>query len=185
MNLEKILEIISHLPQKNGAYIIAIDGKSAAGKSTFANELRQVLNASVIHMDDFFLPLNLRTQERFNEPGGNIHYERFEKEVLPHLANEATFSYKIFDCRKMDYHGTRMIGKSKFRIVEGSYSCHPRFGDYADLKLFLDIEPEQQMNRILKRNGMAMAERFRREWIPYEEKYFKEYKIKEKSNLVL
>ena len=32
-------------------------------------------------MDDFFLPMELRTAERLEEPGGNVHYERFSAEV--------------------------------------------------------------------------------------------------------
>ena len=34
-------------------------------------------------MDDFYLQEYQRTQERYNEPGGNVDRERFKKEVGP------------------------------------------------------------------------------------------------------
>ncbi|MCL1877401.1 MAG: hypothetical protein FWF80_00945, partial [Defluviitaleaceae bacterium] len=67
------------------ARVIAIDGRSASGKTTLASELAAQTGASVIHMDDFFLPQDLRTEERLNTPGGNVHHERFASEVLPHI----------------------------------------------------------------------------------------------------
>ena len=81
----------------------------------------------------------------------------------------------------MDYNGERQVPDAQFRIVEGSYSCHPLFGEYGDITVFSDVEPEEQMNRILTRNGSEMAEMFRTRWIPMEEMYFKEYKIPEKA----
>ncbi len=155
--------------------VTAIDGRAAAGKSTLADELAAVTGASVIHMDDFFLPPALRTPERLAEPGGNVHYERFEREVLPYLRSREPFAYQRFDCSQMvltDYH-TVAPG---LRIVEGSYSHHPRFGDYADLTVFCDVDPDEQMRRIRRRNP-AFADRFEQEWIPMEERYFKTYDI--------
>ena len=66
---------------------VAIDGGSASGKTTLANRLGQELGCPVVHMDDFFLPPMLRSDDRLNQPGGNVHYERFAAEVLPGLKN--------------------------------------------------------------------------------------------------
>lgn len=156
--------------------VTAIDGRAAAGKTTLAQELADVTGAWVIHMDDFFLPAQLRTPERLKQAGGNIHYERFETEVLPFLRNDAPFTYRRFDCSQMALGDSRTVGRG-MRIVEGSYSHHPRFGEYADLKVFCDVEPEEQMRRIGRRNP-RLVERFKREWIPMEENYIKTYGIK-------
>ena len=48
----------------NGISVIALDGRAAAGKSTLAAALAETLQAAVIHMDDFFLPLALRAPQR-------------------------------------------------------------------------------------------------------------------------
>ena len=159
-------------------FIIAIDGRAASGKSTLAQQLSELLGADVIHMDDFFLPPALRTRERLSEPGGNVHYERFAEEVLPYLKSPAAFSYRIFDCSKMDYEGERFIGNKPIRIVEGSYSHHPKFGRYADLFVFSDVDEEEQMRRIHLRNGEEKAQMFAEKWIPMEERYFAELEVK-------
>lgn len=182
-DLARLLPILEKAAEKDTC-VIAIDGRAASGKTTMANQLESVMDAAVIHMDDFFLPGELRTQERLAEPGGNIHYERFTQEVLPGLLNRESFDYRKFDCRVMDYAGRAQVKNSRIRIVEGSYSCHPVFGQYADIRVFTDIDPVTQMERIIMRNGDEMAERFKTQWIPMEEEYFARFNIKEKADII-
>ena len=164
--------------------VIALDGPAASGKTTLAQMLAVLLPADVVHMDDFFLPIPLRTPERFAQPGGNVHYERFLAEVLPALHAPDGFAYRRFDCSVMDFRGERAVGTAPFRIVEGSYSTHPALGDYADIVVFSAVDPDEQMARILRRNGPEKAERFRREWIPLEETYFSACDIRAKADIV-
>lgn len=152
--------------------VAAIDGRCASGKSTAAELLSQAFNgAPVIHMDDFFLPPELRREDRYAEIGGNVHYERFCSEALPNLAAHRAFAYRRFDCSKMALGETVNVPESEITIVEGVYSLHPRFGDYADVRVFCDIEPREQLRRLYIRDG-DYAEVFRDKWIPLEERYF-------------
>jgi len=166
----------------NKPCVIAIEGRAASGKSTLARYLSMVTGADIIHMDDFFLPPSLRTKERMKELGGNIH-ERFAEEILPRLHDRETFSYNIFSCSKMNFYGKREVESENYRIVEGVYSLHPSFGDYADICVFSDVDPQTQMERILERDGKRYAEIFSSTWIPKEEAYFDAYKIKEKCTV--
>lgn len=168
---------------KDKLCVIAIDGRAASGKSTMANQLKMILGADIIKMDDFFLPKELRTDERYNETGGNVHYERFIDEILPFISSSQSFSYRQFDCSKMDFGGECAIESKNFRIVEGSYSCHPKFGKYADITVFSDVDADEQMERIHRRNGSEMAEVFRSKWIPFEEKYFATYSISQNADI--
>ncbi len=165
--------------------VVAVDGRSASGKTTLAEKLSAVTGAGIIHMDDFFLPPNLRTAERFAVPGGNVHYERFQQEVLPYLRDSAPFSYRRFDCSQMDYGESRQVKESQWRIVEGAYSQQPALQEYMDLRVFADVDKETQMQRIRRRNGAVRAEQFAARWIPLEEAYFSVCRIREKSDLVL
>ena len=178
MKREELAEAIG------SASIIAIDGRSGSGKTTLAAFLGKRLEASVVHMDDFFLPLPLRSRERLEEAGGNVHYERFLDEVLPHLKRREPFSYRRFDCSCMDYSGSAVIDKP-IVIVEGAYSMHPLFGKYYDLSIFLDIDKNEQMKRIEGRVGKERAEVFRSRWIPLEEKYISSFSIMEKADMVV
>ena len=185
VKLLPILEKIAALPKCDRASVIALEGRAAAGKSTAATMLADILGAGVVHMDDFFLPPELRSEERFAAPGGNVHYERFAAEVLPYVACPDRFVYRVFDCGKMAIEGEREVCASPYRIVEGAYSCHGTFGDYADLKIFFDIAPDVQMQRIIARNGAQMAEMFKKRWIPLEEAYYKANRTKENADLVV
>ncbi len=184
MVLLPILEKISRLP-RGETRVIAIDGPAASGKSTLAHMLQQILAAGVVHMDDFFLPGDLRTPERLSEIGGNVHYERFVEQVLPCLPGSKEFSYQVFDCSTMAMGDMRSVDRSEYRIVEGSYSHHPKFGNYADLRIFMEIDPELQKQRIIRRNGKALWEKFHKAWIPLENKYFVNFAIKESADLVI
>jgi uridine kinase len=185
MLVQPILEKIIAIPDPKTPRVIAIDGRAAAGKTTIATILSAVLKADVIRMDDFFLPPGLRTPERYAQSGGNIHYERFCLEVLPFLKQAKEFSYRSFSCKTNSFTESRLIQSDLWRIVEGSYSNHPKFGNYADFKVFCDVSPEEQMQRIIKRNGESMAGTFQTKWIPLENKYFATGRIKEKADLVI
>ena len=57
-------------------FIIAIDGRCCAGKTTLAAKLKEQNGWSVFHMDDFFLQPKQRTKERLAQPGGNVDYDK-------------------------------------------------------------------------------------------------------------
>ena len=179
-----VLLAAAKLPEKT-VTIIAVDGKAASGKTTLAKYLALILEADAIHMDDFFLPLALRSKKRLAEPGGNVHYERFKIEVLPFLRQQKSFSYQRFDCSRMQLGAKRNISASRWRIVEGAYSLHPEFGNYADLKVFFDITPAVQLARIRKRNGERKAKEFSTRWIPMEEKYISAFNIKKQADIII
>ena len=80
-----------------GRYIVAIDGRCGAGKSTLAQQLARDLGGRVVCADDFFLRPEQRTPERLAEPGGNLDRERMKSEVIDRLSADA-LSYTPFDC---------------------------------------------------------------------------------------
>ena len=176
---------ISGLLSSKERVVVAFDGRSAAGKSTAASLLARELDGEVIHMDDFFLPAELRTDERLAQPGGNVHYERFAAEVLAGLESGQPFDYRVFDCSAMDYGGTVTAGDSRLTIVEGAYSLHPSFGNYYDLAFFFDIDPEEQKNRIFRRNGPEKLVAFTQHWIPMEERYISAFDIDNRCDMVI
>ncbi len=165
--------------------VISIDGKSASGKTTLAKELASLLGAEIVHCDDFFLPPELRTEDRLTTVGGNIHYERLKSEVIDNLRKPKVVSYKGFDCRTATYRENRFLMNKKYVIVEGAYSSHPYFEDYSDFRIFLTCDFGTQASRILKRNGEAMLDRFINEWIPAENKYFERMKIEANADLII
>lgn len=72
-----------------------------------------------------------------------------------------------------------MILYQPLNIIEGSYSLHPYFENPYDLRIFMDIDRESQLENILRRNGGEKLEDFKRLWIPKEEAYFEKFHIAE------
>ncbi len=182
-SLEIISRRIDELLTRKDRVILAIDGSCTSGKTTLADMLARRYDCNVFHMDDFFLRPEQRTAERFAQAGGNVDYERFQEEVLLPLKTEKPFSYRPFDCGTMELAGPVAVEPKKLNIIEGTYSHHPFFGDVYDIKIYLTITPGLQRERILKRPEF-LHKRFFGEWIPMENTYFTQCRIREQSDLV-
>jgi len=165
--------------------LVAIDGNCASGKSCLGTALAAAYGANLIHMDDFFLRPEQRTPARFAAPGGNVDYERFRTEVTEPLVSGKAFSYQVFDCRTMSLGDYIKVEPKALTVVEGSYSQHPYFGNPYTFRVFLRCSAEEQMRRILRRNGEIMAKRFRNEWIPREEAYFSAFSLEESADFLI
>ena len=175
--LPPLLDEIRICAEQNGHTVFAVDGFCASGKSTLAARLANIFGARLIHMDDFFRPPSKRTPERFAEPGGNVDYERFYEEVVCHLADDV-LSYGVFDCSEMAVTHSTVLPKTPVTIIEGAYALHPKFGDYADIRAFMETDEAEQKRRILGRDGAEMLEMFEARWIPFERKYEAAYSIR-------
>ena len=145
--------------------VIGMDGMAASGKTTLAALLAERLDASVIHMDDFFLPQGFRTPERLRTPGGNVYYERFCREVKPYIRSGQLFGYRVFDAHKHVYVDTRDVWPKPVILVEGCYCMHPEIGDIYDLRLFVEVSPYEQEQRIAATRA-KVAEMYKAMWIP-------------------
>ena len=168
---KKLRERINRMLRDGKPHIIAIDGRCASGKTTLAAALQRDYGCDVIAMDHFFLRPEQRTAERLRIPGENVDHERFLQEVLLPLKQGKPISYRPFDCSRMELSNLVETGTHQLTIVEGSYSCHPNLWAYYDLRLFLTVNPEEQLRRLIARNG-SYAQVFREKWIPLEEAYF-------------
>ena len=169
----------------NPRAIIAIDGMCASGKTTFANRLSEEFGFEIVHTDDFFLPFEMRSEERLSQSGGNIHYERLIDEVIIPLKENKDFEYRVFDCSVGDYNEKRKILHNKPVVIEGAYSLHPEIPDIYDLRIFFCISSETQLARIEKRNGTQALKAFKEKWIPFESRYFDAFSVEEKCDIVI
>lgn len=180
---QTILQKINSITIKNTPLLIAIDGRCGSGKTTLANYLQKQCNCNVIHMDEFFLRPEQNTKQRLAQAGGNVDYERFYEEVLLPLKSDEPFYYRPYDCHSQTFLEPVFITPCPITIIEGSYSCHPTLQNQYDIKIFLSVDPNTQLERIKKRNGEKALQSFIEKWIPLEEYYFSTYNIKQYCEL--
>jgi len=184
-NFFEIFCKIDVLLKSKDRVIVAIDGNCCSGKTTLASFVANVYHeCNVFHMDDFFLTPELRTEKRMKEVGGNVDYVRFKNEVIEGLKSGKEFCYRKYDCRQQILLEPTKVIPGKLNIIEGSYSMHPTLRENYDLKIFLHVDPEEQSRRILERNGEQMHKIFINLWIPLENTYFTEMRIREQCDLV-
>lgn len=180
---EQIAAAVCALPKHNRPLLVAIDGRCGAGKTTIAEQLRQRIGCTVVHMDHFFLRREQRSEQRLQTPGENVDHERFLAEVLLPLRRGLPFTYRPYDCKAQALGEPIPIVPGEICVVEGSYACHRALWPYYDLRIFLTVDPETQLERIRARGGDAVVPVFRERWIPLEEAYFSDQRIEERCDL--
>lgn len=174
------------LRHNDGPIIVAVDGRCASGKTTFARKAAALFDqCNVFHMDDFFLPPAKRTPERLSAPGGNVDYERAATELFEPLRREEAVAHCRFDCHTMTMGQPEGIPFRRLNIVEGSYALHPVLAGYSTLRVFFTCTPEVQLARLARRETAESLEKFQERWIPMEEAYFGSLAIAEECDLVI
>ena len=164
--------------------LVAIDGCCGSGKTTLAAALAERLTAEVLHMDDFYLRPEQRSPARYRTPGENVDHERFLAEVLLPLRKGEPALLRRFDCRSFTLQPPVEIPPAEIYLIEGSYSLHRELRELYDLRVFLTVDPDEQLRRITKRNGPEKAEEFRTRWIPLENLYFADLPVPELCDFV-
>jgi len=180
VNITNIDKTYNFLKTINYPAIIALEGKCGSGKTTLANNLQDKLDLTIIPIDDFFLPPELKTKERLNEIGGNIDYERIFQ-LLEKIQSGKALSYKKYDC-KQNIYIDKKLDINKTILLEGVYSYHQYFRKFINKLIYLEIDEALQMKRLKLRDNYND---YINKWIPLENKYFEKENIKAKADLII
>lgn len=181
--LEKFKQLVNE-KGLSGQAVISIDGPCGGGKTTFANEIEKSLGYNILHMDDFYLPFQKRDKNWMNTIAGHMDFDRLIENVLIPYKERRETNYISYDCHSDKYLQKIPIDLDKFLVIEGSYTSHSILDKYVDMKIFVDIDSEEQIKRLTKRNPDTV-DKFLAMWVPFENRYFEKLKIKENSDLVI
>jgi uridine kinase len=162
------------IEQLIGKKLIAIEGEPAAGKTTLAKILQKELNANVISIDDFYLPIEKRNESTFKEGGNNIDYDRIIDEVIQKHLNNQPIEYRSYDCRLNQYMDVIRLESKPTLIIEGSYSLGKQLLQFYDFKILLEIDSVTQLNRLRDRKNF---QDFIDKWIPLSKRFIKKNNI--------
>lgn len=161
------------LRETPGPVLVAVDGRCAGGKTTFAQKAARLFDGcNVFHMDDFFLPFEKRTPERLATPGGNVDHERAAAELFEPLRRGEAVAHRRFDCSTGILGQPEAVPFRRLSLIEGSYALHPALAGYSQLHIFFTCSPEIQLARLKRRESPESLEKFKQRWIPMEEAYF-------------
>lgn len=184
--MQTIITAIENLIEEhNGTLIIAIDGQCASGKSTFAQTLSEHFNGLCFHMDDFYLPFELRTPERMKLPGGNVHYERIIEEILEPAHTGREIKHRTYCSSTHSFSENTIYKPTGIVVLEGTYALHPQLLPFYDYKIFFKQERVKQLERIETRNGIKKRYEFELRWIPLENDYFTAFSPENSADFIM
>jgi len=168
--------------------LVAIDGHSAAGKSTLAAAITESIpSVLVIHTDDFYRPMTITEREALDGKGGYESYydwQRLKQQVLEPLSRGKATRYQKYDWQtnrlNEEWHEVESEG---IIVVEGCYSMRPELRDCFDVMLFVESSAKERWQRQLARDD-SPEEWFNR-WDAAERYYMKTYSPKESADIVV
>jgi uridine kinase len=174
--LETIIQFLqaqAHRP----VLLVAIDGHSAAGKSTLARTLQATLpQVTIVHMDDFYRPMLPADRARLDAAGGYQQYydwQRLEHEVLQPLAQGTASRYRRYDWQQNTLDGWQEVRPAGMVIVEGCYAARPELRDYYHTSIVVETPAQERAQRQQARADASPAWLAR--WDAAEQYYLRQY----------
>ena len=174
LNPEILTEIMLKIRTREHP-LVTIDGPCASGKTTLAARLAELLPAAVVHTDDYVVPHAMKTAERLAVPGGNCDAERLFREIVAPWKLRQPIRMRRYDCRADLLLPEEELPRSDILILEGCYCNLPVIRQEADIRLYMNVSPEVQAERLKKRESPESLKRFYDRWIPLEKAYFAAY----------
>ena len=165
--------------------LITVDGPCASGKTTFASWLAEILDAAVVHTDDYVVPHSMKTKERLALPGGNCDGERLMREVVAPWRGGLPVLVSRYDCHADRLLPPEALPDRGVLVLEGSYSNLPPIREAADVRFFLDTPPEIREARLRERESPESLRMFRERWIPLENAYFSAFGLPDDGCIVI
>lgn len=184
----KVLSDIKNIKPKFKQICIAIDGFGASGKSTFANNLKELdSNIKIICLDDFYKEFAKRFKN--NEIKSNINqnydWERFTNEVLIPLKNGKKIRYQKYNWDLDQLTEWVDVLETDIIVLEGTYSLQKSFLKFLDYKIWIDTPKKMRLRRAKERDGIENLDLWVEDWIPSEENYNKKEQPKLKADLIV
>jgi uridine kinase len=202
--LDELADRILALPVDHPARV-AIDGHSAAGKTTLADELALVLGRRTarpvlrVLIDHFKRHIDLRTGYPPGTPQ-NYYHEMFDVDAIRDvlLAPLGPGGDRRYRSQIMDFSGRTPLDSAvqvaphdAILLADGCFLQKPPLYDHWDLRIYLHIEPADVLRRGTARDQVFMASseaaeaRYRMYYIPGELLYLADVHPADRADIVL
>lgn len=170
-----------------GQAMIAVDGYSAAGKSTLADALADATGAVVVRGDDFYRVMDDAVRARLSPREGITHYydwQRLRDEVLEPLSRRQAATYHPYDWEsgQLARRPVTIPAASVF-FLEGLFVSRPELKPYFDFSVLVDTPAATRRRRQLGRAD-ASSEWLRR-WDAAERLFFEHVRPRETFDVIV
>jgi uridine kinase len=183
---------VTALLDRGNTVLVAVDGPGGSGKSVLATSLRVMLTgagvpASVVAMDDFFLPSAGRSRGGASEKpiGGDYDWCRLRDQVLEPLRRGQTARYDRYDWVRDELTDVLEVQPGGVVIVEGVYSSRRELAALYDMRIWVECPRELRLARGLERDGETARSRWVEDWMPSEDRYIQEHRPRELADVIV
>jgi hypothetical protein len=177
MSFAAMGERLLQVPSSLGVRLVAIDGPSRSGKSTFAARLAAACGAAVVEMDDFL-------------SCGDFDgcWPRLEAEVLTPLLAGRVARYRVRDWEADPFgdalNGWRDTAPADVVILEGNTAARRPIADRLALAIWVEAPYEVRLGRGVERDGEAWRDLWI-EWIRREQRFFSRDGTKGRADFIV
>ncbi|GAA0954451.1 hypothetical protein GCM10009550_37750 [Actinocorallia libanotica] len=152
--------------------VMAVDGPSAAGKSTYAARLAAALDAPLLGTDEFPVPWD----------GPVLAWWPHVRPLLETLRRGGTAVYRPYDWRTRAYGPPRVLRPAPLLVLEGVGTAWR--GGPADLRIWVDAPYGVRRRRAVLRDGAEGLAAWE-EWGRREAAHFARDRTRERADLVV
>lgn len=185
-NFRAAADLIEAVGANCAPVLVAVDGRSGAGKSTFAAALATAAQASLVDGDAFYAGgLNVRNDTVQERADACIDRPKL-RATLENLKAGRAAIYRPFDWDAFDGSLAALpviVEPARVIIVEGVYSAHPDFADLLDVRILLSAPDDLRNQRLVVREGSVGP--WERQWHEAEEWYFAHLARRDDFDLVI
>ena len=154
--------------------VVAVDGQSAAGKSTFADALAMTTGASLVRGDDFYRVTDEESRLRLSPREGiDVYYDwqRMRNEVLLPLRTGRRSSYDPYDWDSgVLAERVVTIPTARAVILDGLFVSRPELRRFIDLSVLITAPANVRRRRQIERADAS--EEWLQRWEAAERLFF-------------
>jgi uridine kinase len=167
--IKKISDEIIKRSKNTEVFIVGLSGPDASGKTQMSKKLIKELqnrgvNIICIPSDWFHYPKAHRRaakgQPREQFLYNTINFDRLIQEALEPVrkkAGEIKFTHFNVDTDK-GVEETMKLQYPLVLLIEGIFLFQPKLVDYFDFKVYLDVDPDETINRAINRDAYRFGE---------------------------
>jgi uridine kinase len=165
-------------PKFGATRLIAVDGPSGAGKTTFALRLAKQLDAPVVHTDDLLDGWD----DQFT------FWERLERQVLGPLRRGETATYRKYQWHLGAFAGPPVhVDPAPAVLLEGVSAARREIRPELSLSAFVVAPPDLRWERALVRDGddSVAFRAYLERWRAAEDRHFAEDDTRAAADLIV
>ena len=189
------------LEKEENIKVVGINGVDTSGKTHFSSLLLNYLLArgqkvTLINLDDFHNPSDIRRKgineiEAYLNNAFNLDYliEELLQPIKDGQVIDKTIKHLDLETDSYSKEKSYFVDEETIVLLEGVLLYREPVNDFFDYRIFLDVPFSEVLNRARKRDvplyGEEFLEKYKKKYIPIQQRYIEEHNPLDKSNIVI